>query len=75
MQTAPVTRDEMQEPDQKFSYTSYRNLPSVAGIASFAEAGKPGLSVEESVSRLKRIHYALLRLTEIFVARIPAEPI
>ena len=75
MRTAPVSSDEIQEEDQNFQYTSYRNLPPVAGIASFEEAGKPGLSVEESVSRLKRIHYALLRLTEIFVARIPAEPV
>ena len=36
---------------------------------------KPGLSVEQCVSRLKRYHYAFKRLHEIFVARLTAEPI
>ena len=36
---------------------------------------KPGLSVEECVSRLKRYHYAFKRLQQIFTARITAEPI
>src|SRR5262249_54038518 len=33
------------------------------------------LSVEECVDRLKRYHYALKRLSQIFIARITAEPI
>lgn len=36
---------------------------------------KPGLSVEACVSRLKRYHYVLQRLHEIFTARLTAEPI
>ena len=36
---------------------------------------KPGLSVEQCVTRLKRYHYALKRLHQIFAARITAEPI
>lgn len=36
---------------------------------------KPGLSVEECVRRLKRYHYAFKRLSQIFTARITAEPI
>ncbi len=36
---------------------------------------KPGLSVEQCVSRLKRYHYALKRLHGIFTARLTAEPI
>ena len=36
---------------------------------------KPGLSVEQCVSRLKRYHYAFKRLHQIFTARITAEPI
>lgn len=52
-----------------------RQLPSLAGIASFADAQKAGLSVEACVARLKRYHYALKRLHEIFIARITAEPI
>ena len=35
----------------------------------------PGLSVDESVRRLKRLHYAFKRLHEIFNARITAEPL
>ena len=39
------------------------------------EAMKPGLSVEQCVTRLKRYHYAFKRLHQIFTARITAEPI
>jgi hypothetical protein len=56
-------------------YKSYRGLPSLAGIASIAEAAKPGLGVEACVSRLKRYHYAFVRLHQILTARITAEPI
>src|SRR5437667_7556057 len=54
---------------------SYRNLPTLAGLCSMAEAMKPGLSVEQCVTRLKRYHYAFKRLHQIFTARITAEPI
>src|ERR1019366_672291 len=57
------------------TYRSYRGLPTLAGLATFEEAAKPGLSVEACVARLKRYHYAFLRLHEIFTARITAEPI
>src|SRR6266581_3329809 len=57
------------------AYKSYRNLPSLAGVCSIAEAMQPGLSVEECVRRLKRYHYAFKRLHQIFTARITAEPI
>jgi hypothetical protein len=57
------------------SYSTLRNLPPLAGICSFADAMKSGLSVEECVHRLKRFHYAFKRLHEIFTARITAEPI
>src|SRR4051812_3127010 len=50
-------------------------VPSLAGIATLADAMKPGLSVEECVRRLKRYHYAFKRLHEIFTARITAEPL
>src|SRR6478752_9107812 len=56
-------------------YRSYRGLPTLAGLATIAEASRPGLSVEACVSRLKRYHYAFKRLHEIFTARITAEPI
>src|ERR1700722_20073882 len=57
------------------TYQSYRGLPTLAGLATLEEAAKPGLSVEACVARLKRYHYAFVRLHEIFTARITAEPI
>ena len=56
-------------------YRSYRDLPALAGLATIADAARPGLSVEACVARLKRFHYALTRLHEIFTARITAEPV
>jgi hypothetical protein len=57
------------------NYQSYRGLPTLAGLATLEEAARPGLSVEACVARLKRYHYAFLRLHDIFSARITAEPI
>src|SRR5215510_14163246 len=57
------------------AYHSYRYLPTLAGLATLEEAARPGLSVESCVARLKRYHYAFLRLHEILTARITAEPI
>ena len=57
------------------TYRSYRNLPPLGGLCSMEEAMKPGLVVEECVRRLKRYHYALKRLHQIFTAHITAEPI
>jgi hypothetical protein len=62
-------------PESVATYSSYRGLPTLAGLASLAEAARPGLSVEACVARLKRAHYAFLRLHEILTARITAEPI
>ena len=55
------------------NYESYRGLPTLAGLATIAEAARPGLSVQDCVARLKRYHYAFLRLHEILTARITAE--
>ncbi|MBI3876463.1 MAG: hypothetical protein HY300_11025 [Verrucomicrobia bacterium] len=57
------------------NYKTHRNLPPLGGLCTFADAMKPGLSVEESVRRLKRHHYAFKRLHHIFTARITAEPV
>lgn len=57
------------------NYSSYKNLPMLAGLSSMEQAMRPGLSVEECVSRLKRYHYAFKRLSQIFIARITSEPI
>jgi len=53
-------------------YHSYRGLPTLAGLATIDEAARPGLSVEACVARLKRYHYAFVRLHEILMARITA---
>ncbi|MEN3941386.1 hypothetical protein WJU23_08845 [Prosthecobacter sp. SYSU 5D2] len=58
-----------------FSYSPYRNLPPLAGLASFEEAAQPGLGVDESVDRIKRYHFALKRLMQILQARLTAEPV
>ncbi len=57
------------------NYQSYRGIPPIAGLATLSESAKPGLSVEANVARLKRFHYAFVRLHEILTARITSEPI
>lgn len=65
-QSAPISPE---------NYRTYRDLPSLAGLGSFQESMKSGLSVEESVNRLKRHHYALRRIHSIMLAKLTAEPI
>lgn len=65
----------MQASTNIHNYQSYRGLPTLAGLATIAEASRPGLSIEAVVTRLKRFHYAFVRLHQIFTARITAEPI
>src|SRR5436309_8287252 len=65
----------MHPTDQAMSPTVPKNLPPLAGVATLAEAAKPGLGIEACVSRLKRYHYAFQRLHQILTARITAEPI
>lgn len=50
-------------------------LPPLAGMATFEEAARPGLSVETCVTRLKRFHYALRRLHQVFTHRLTSEPL
>jgi hypothetical protein len=57
------------------TYRSYRNLPTLAGIGSMEEAMRTGLSIDQCVARLKRYHYLLKRLHQIFNNRLTAEPI
>jgi hypothetical protein len=49
--------------------------PPLAGLTTYEDAARPGLGVEACVGRLKRYHYALKRLHEVFTARITAEPL
>ena len=55
--------------------SGWRNLPSLAGLCSFDEAQRVGMPVEDCVAWMKRHHYLLVRLHEIFTARITAEPV
>jgi hypothetical protein len=57
------------------NYSSYRNLPPLAGLCSMEEAMAPGFSIETCVARLKRYHYAFKRLHQILNARLIAEPV
>jgi hypothetical protein len=57
------------------NYAPHAGLPPLAGVAGFAEVAATGLSVETSVTRLKRHHWAFRRLHEIFIKRLTAEPI
>ncbi len=56
-------------------YPSYKGLPTLAGLATMERAVNAGWSVEDSTTRLKRLHYVLKRLYETLTARITAEPI
>lgn len=57
------------------SYRPYKNLPPLAGLANFSDAMRPGLPVDQCVSRLKRFHYSLWRLHQISLAHIAEEPV
>lgn len=57
------------------NYSPLHGLPPLAGLCSFEDAQRPGLSVDDCVRRLKRYHYAFKRLHEIFIARLTAEPV
>lgn len=57
------------------SYQTYRSLPELAGLTSMDRAIHADWSLEESVSRLKRLHYCLRRMHEVFSEKITSEPI
>ena len=50
-------------------------IPSLAGLCSMQRAIEADWSVEESVTRWKRIHFVIKRTYEALVSRITAEPI
>ena len=56
-------------------YHQTGKLPPLAGICTFDEAQRQGLSVEECVHRLKCYHYSFKRLHQIFNNRISSEPV
>ena len=57
------------------SYVGFSGLPPLVGLQSMRKAATVGLTVGESVARLKRLHWSLKRLNGIFVSRITSMPI
>ena len=57
------------------SYQGFAGLPPLVGLHTMDAAATTGLTVGESVARLKRVHWSLKRLHKIFVSRITSEPI
>src|SRR5579871_6804891 len=49
-------------------------IPPLGGIATYDEAARPGLSVEQNVELLKRYAYVERRLAEIAIAHLCAVP-
>ena len=56
-------------------YKSLHDLPPLAGLCSMQRAVEAGWNLDESVNRLKRLHYVLKRLHETLLQRITGEPI
>jgi len=56
-------------------YRGYAGLPPLTGLLTMREATTKGLTVDESVERLKRLHWGLKRLHFALIAHIPAMPI
>jgi hypothetical protein len=57
------------------SYTGYAGLPPLVGLESMRDAITHGLTVAESVARLKRLHWAMRRLHNIFISHVTSMPI
>ena len=51
-----------------------RGIPPLAGVCSYEAAAQPGLTVDETVVRLKRVNYVLRRLHELAAAHLPSTP-
>ncbi len=50
-------------------------LPTLAGLCSFEDAQRTAMSVDDCVCWMKRHHYLLVRLHQIFTSRITSEPV
>jgi hypothetical protein len=71
-QTGPSRHSEAVSVDD---YRGYAGLSPLAGLLTMKEATTKGLTVNESVERIKRIHWSLKRLHFALIARIPAMPV
>ena len=52
----------------------FPRIPELAGLTSYAQAARIGLSVDDNVARLLRYHWVERRLMAIAVSRLPATP-
>lgn len=57
------------------NYKGYKGLPELVGLHTMKESMEKGLTVAESVTRLKRYHWAAKRLSLIFTGRITSMPV
>lgn len=62
-------------PVQAESYSGYNGLPPLVGLLPMTEAIATGLTVAESLDRLKRLHWSLRRLHRTFISRITSTPV
>ncbi len=56
-------------------YRGYKGIPELVGLHSMKEAMSKGLTVPESVARLKRFHWVSKELSFLLISRITAMPI
>ncbi len=56
-------------------YQGYKDLPPLVGLHTMRQATQTGLTIEQSVGRLKRLHWTLRRLHGIFISRLTAMPV
>ncbi|MDQ3671043.1 MAG: hypothetical protein M3364_01195 [Actinomycetota bacterium] len=54
--------------------TKSTGIPPLAGLCTYEEASRPGLSVEENVALLRRYNYVERRLVEISAAHLARTP-
>ena len=57
------------------NYRGYKGLPELVGLHCMTDAISKGLTVSESVERLKRYHWTAKRLSHILISRITSMPI
>lgn len=57
------------------AYTGYKGLPELVGLHKMEDAITKGLTVSESVNRLKRYHWTAKRLSLILIGRITSMPV
>jgi hypothetical protein len=53
----------------------FSKIPELAGVATYSDAARLGYSVEESVERLMRLHWAERRLMHTLLAHIASTPV